>query len=217
MLREPTCSIEPENLQAGSFLVEFDLSLHFFKLKPMAKRRIFIGVAWPYVNGDIHIGHLAGYLLPADIFARFHRLLGNQVLMVSGSDSYGTPITIEAEKRNLPPAEIVNIYHKHHLDLFKKLRLSFDIFTKTTTDNHRQIVQQFFIESLKKGFIFKDFTRQYYSEKEGRFLPDRYVEGVCPYCGFENARSDQCDNCGRLIKEGELKSPKSTLFLCYIL
>ncbi|MEX1014649.1 MAG: methionine--tRNA ligase [Candidatus Paceibacterota bacterium] len=175
------------------------------------KEKIFIGVAWPYVNGDLHVGHLAGYLLPADIFARFNRFKGRDVLMASGSDCFGTPITIEAEKRNLSPEEIVNEYHPKHLDLFEKAGISFDIFTKTNTKNHIKISQEFFLKFLEKGYIFKDVSKQHYDEKEKRFLPDRYVEGKCPHCNFEEARSDQCDNCGRVLDQGELKNPVSKL------
>jgi methionyl-tRNA synthetase len=184
----------------------------FAILSFMTKRRkVFIGVAWPYVNGDIHIGHLAGYLLPADIFARFQRLLGNDVLMVSGSDCFGTPITLEADKRGLSPRAIVNKYHPQNLKLFRNLKISFDIYTKTATANHKKIAQDFFLTLLKKGFIFKDKTYQFYSPEEKRFLPDRYVEGACPFCQYPAARSDQCDNCGRLLNEKELLNPKSIL------
>ncbi len=174
-------------------------------------KKVLIAVAWPYVNGDIHIGHLAGYLLPADIFARFNRFRGNDVLMVSGSDCFGTPITVEADKLNISPEEVVNKYHPQIVELLEKLGISFDIYTKTTTDNHKEVVQKFFIKLLEKGYIFKDKTDQYYSEEDKRFLPDRYVEGKCPHCGYEGARSDQCDNCGIIFSVGELINPKSKL------
>lgn len=179
-------------------------------MKDPKKEKILVAVAWPYVNGDIHVGHLAGYLLPADIYARFHRLRGRDVLMVSGSDCYGTPITVEAEKRGVDPQEIVNEYHPKHKKLFSDLKLTFDNFTKTTTENHKKVVQNIFLSAVEKGYVFKKNTNQYYSEQEGRFLPDRYVEGTCPHCGFEEARSDQCDDCGSLVEEGKLKKPRST-------
>ena len=172
-------------------------------------KKIFIGVAWPYVNGDLHIGHLAGYLLPADIFARSQRYLGNDVLMVSGSDCFGTPITIEADKRGVHPKNIVDEYHKKNKELFKFLGISFDIYTKTDTENHERVVQQFFLKFLEKGLIFKNTTKQYYSPEEKRFLPDRYVEGVCSRCGHKDARSDQCENCGAVLDQGELIEPRS--------
>jgi len=175
------------------------------------RKKIFIGVAWPYVNGILHIGHLAGYLLPADIFARFQRLRGNDVLMVSGSDCHGTPITLEAEEKKTKPSEIVKIYHKKHKELFKLFNISFDVYTKTTTRNHKKLVQDVFLKLLRKNFIFKKKSLQYFSKKENRFLPDRYVEGTCPYCGFEHARGDQCDKCGNVLKEGELIKPRSKI------
>ncbi|MFH1392262.1 MAG: methionine--tRNA ligase [bacterium] len=175
------------------------------------KQKIFIGLAWPYVNGDLHIGHLAGYLLPADIFARFHRFLGNDVLMVSGSDCFGTPITLEAEKRKIFPKQVVQEYHPKFLKLFKQANIKFDLYTRTDTKNHQKVVQDFFLKLFGKGFIFKDKTEQYYSQAEKKFLPDRYVEGTCPICRFKQARSDQCEKCNTLLKEGELINPKSKL------
>lgn len=174
-------------------------------------KNILIGVAWPYVNGELHIGHLAGYLLPADIFARFHRFLGNNVLMVSGSDCYGTPITIEADKKGVSPEIIVREYHEKNVNLFNELGISFDLYTKTSTDNHKSVTQAVFLGMMKKNLIFKNFAKQYYSRTDKRFLPDRYVEGVCPHCNYDGARSDQCDNCGKVLNQGELKNPKSKL------
>ncbi len=174
-------------------------------------RRIFIGVAWPYVNGDLHVGHIAGYLLPADIFARFHRFLGNDVLMVSGSDCYGTPITLEADKKGVRPEDIVDEYHPKNTRLFRGLGISFDNYTTTTTENHKVLVQNFFLQLLEKKYLTKNWTKQYYSEQEQKFLPDRYVEGICPYCEEKHARSDQCDQCGKILEQGELKEPKNKL------
>lgn len=173
------------------------------------QQRIFIGVAWPYVNGDIHIGHLAGYLLPADIFARFHRAKGNEVLMVSGSDCFGTPITLEAEKRGVPPGEIVAEYHAKDVALFRDLEISFDRYTKTDTANHIAVSQDIFLTLLKKGYIFKGTSEQYYSPDTERFLPDRYVEGTCLRCGYLDARSDQCDQCGSVLEPETLGNPRS--------
>ncbi len=175
-------------------------------------KNVLIGVAWPYVNGDLHIGHLAGYLLPADICARYNRIVGNDVLMVSGSDCFGTPITVEAEKRNLTPQDIVDEYHKKDVDLFlNKLNLTYDLYTKTQNENHIKVTQDIFIKMLEEGYIVVDTQEQYYSPKDDKFLPDRYVVGTCPYCGYEDSRSDQCDNCGKLIGHGELIDPVSTL------
>ena len=177
----------------------------------MQRQNIYIGVAWPYVNGDIHVGHLAGYLLPADIFARFHRYIDNNVLMVSGSDCHGTPITVEAEKRNKSPQEIVNLYHPKFKKLFNLYGISFDLYTKTTTENHKKVVQDIFIRLAKKRLIFKKKSKQFFSPQENRFLPDRYVEGTCPYCDAPDARGDQCDQCGRVLNPEELINPKSRL------
>lgn len=176
-----------------------------------SSQKVFIGVAWPYVNGDIHFGHLAGYLIPADIFARFNRFVGNDVLMVSGADCFGTPVTVEADKRGVTPAEIVEEYNPKHIELFKELELSFDLYTKTNNPTHIRVVQDMFLGLLEKGYIYKDSSEQYFSEAENRFLPDRYVEGTCPHCGDSDARSDQCDNCGRVLSQGELIEPRSKL------
>ena len=176
------------------------------------KEKRFIGVAWPYVNGDLHIGHLAGYLLPADIFARYSRATGHDALMVSGSDCFGTPITIEADKREVSPKVIIKEYHTKDVYLFKNiLNLSYDLYTKTATRNHIKVVQDIFIGLLKNGFIFIDTTKQYYSSKDNKFLPDRYVEGVCKNCDFLGARSDQCDHCGKVLEQGDLENPVSKL------
>lgn len=174
------------------------------------KEPIFVGVAWPYVNGNLHVGHVAGYLLPADMTARFYRLLGHPVLMASGSDCFGTPITVEADKKGVTPSEIVETYHARNVDLFKNLGLSFDIYTKTATDNHRAITQEFLLSFYKKGLLEVKTEPQYYSATQNKFLPDRYVEGTCPICGFLEARSDQCDNCGSLLNQN-LKNPVSKI------
>lgn len=175
----------------------------------MNKKNIFIGVAWPYVNGELHIGHLAGYLLPADIYARFHRYIGNNVLMVSGSDCHGTPITVEAEQKNLSYQEVVDLYHPKCKSLFSLYDFSFDIYTKTTTENHIKVVQDMFVKLAQSGYIFKKKSLQYFSPEENRFLPDRYVEGTCPYCKSPDACGDQCDKCNKVLTQEELINPKS--------
>lgn len=174
-------------------------------------KNILIAIAWPYVNGDIHVGHLAGYLLPADIMARFQRLRGNDVLMVSGSDCYGTPITVEADKQKLTPQEVVDIYHPKDVALFKQYNFSYNLYTKTMTENHKEVVQEVFVDLLKNDFIVKDTMKQYYSEVDDQFLPDRYVEGTCPHCKANDQRSDQCESCGRWLSDGELIDPRSKL------
>lgn len=174
-------------------------------------KKVLIGVAWPYVNGDIHVGHLGGYLLPADIMARFHRLLGNDVLMVSGSDCYGTPITVEADKKGMKPEEVVELYHKKDLELFKLYGLDYNLYTRTTSPKHREVVHELFLKLLDNDYIEKGVMQQYYAVDDKQFLPDRYVEGTCPYCKAGNQRSDQCENCGRWLKDGELIDPISKL------
>lgn len=170
--------------------------------------RIFIGVAWPYANGSLHLGTIAGANLPADIFARYHRLKGNEVLMVSGSDQHGTPITIRAEQEGKTPAEIADRYHRDFLESWKKLGISWDLYTSTGTANHAEVAQDMFLTLLDKGYIYKDSTFQPYCPKCERFLPDRYVEGTCPHCDDANARGDQCDNCGKPLNAAELKEPR---------
>ncbi|MDH4367989.1 MAG: class I tRNA ligase family protein, partial [Dehalococcoidia bacterium] len=167
---------------------------------------IFIGVAWPYANGPLHLGHIAGAYLPADIFARYHRLKGNKVLMVSGSDQHGAPITIRAEQEGTRPQEVVAKYHRQFIDCWKRLGVSFDLFTTTGTPNHTQVTHDVFLTLLNKGHIYKDKMLQAYCPKCQRFLPDRYLEGTCPNCGFIKARGDECDACGRPLNSGELKN-----------
>ena len=172
---------------------------------------IFIGVAWPYANGPLHLGHIAGAYLPADIFARYHRLKGNKVLMVSGSDQHGAPITIRAEQEGTTPQEVVAKYHQQFIDCWKRLGVSFDLFTTTGTSNHTQVTQDVFLALLNRGYIYKDKMLQAYCPKCQRFLPDRYLEGTCPYCGFTKARGDECDGCGKPLNPWELKDLR-----CYL-
>lgn len=166
--------------------------------------RILTAVAWPYANGPLHLGHVAGAYLPADIFARYHRAKGNSVLMVSGSDQHGTPITISAEQEGKSPQEIVSKYHQQFLDSWRKLGISFDLFTTTGTLNHAQLVHDIFLTLLNRGYIYRDTMAQTYCPQCQRFLPDRYVEGTCPYCHFPGARGDQCDECGRPLNPSDL-------------
>ena len=170
------------------------------------KEKIYIGVAWPYANGSLHLGHIAGCYLPADIFARYSRMKGKDVLMVSGSDEHGTPITITADKEKTTPQAIVDRYNKEHTENMKQFGISFDLFTRTTTKNHERVVQDIFLTLYKKKHIYKKSVEAFYCDKCDRYLPDRYIEGVCPYCGNENARGDQCDECGKILDPQELKS-----------
>ncbi len=174
-------------------------------------KKIFIGVAWPYANGSLHLGHIAGCYLPADIFARYNRLKSNDVLMVSGSDEHGTPITITAEMENTIPQTIVDRYNKEHTENMKQLGISFDLFTRTTTDNHKNVVQEIFKKLYEKGYIYKKNISAFYCENCNKFLPDRYLEGTCPNCHYEKARGDQCDGCGKLLDASELENVKCKL------
>src|SRR5260221_13882999 len=160
----------------------------------MENKKIFVASAWPYVNGDIHIGHLAGYFIPADIFSRYSRLSGFETLWVSGSDCHGTPITVEADKRGITAAELVAEYVPKVNEIIKLYNFSYDLFTTTTTENHKNVTQEVFLNLLKNGFISKRKSLQYFSSKENKFLPDRYVEGECPYCHSKDQRADQCEN-----------------------
>ncbi|MFQ5612298.1 MAG: methionine--tRNA ligase [Anaerolineae bacterium] len=171
--------------------------------------KILVCTAWPYANGDLHIGHVAGSLLPPDIFARYQRLIGNEVLMVSGSDSHGTPITVRADAEGVDPRQIFERYHARFLQTFQDLGITYDLFTHTDTENHHRVAQDIFLACLNNGYLYKETQRQLYSEGEGRFLPDRYVEGTCPICGYDGARGDQCDNCGNLLDPLDLIDPRS--------
>jgi len=173
--------------------------------------RIFIGVAWPYADGPLHLGHIAGAYLPPDIFARYHRTKGNEVLMVSGSDQHGTPITIKAEQEGKKPGEIATLYHQQFLDSWRQLGISFDLFTSTGTANHAEVAQDIFLSLLEKGYIYKDTMSQAFCPQCQRFLPDRYIEGVCPYCQSSGTRGDQCDECGKPINPAELIEPHCRL------
>ena len=173
--------------------------------------RIFIGVAWPYANGPLHMGHVAGCYLAADIFARYHRMKGNDVLMVSGSDAHGTPITIRADQEGVEPGVILERYHAQFLDTWDRLGISFDLFTTTHTDNHRRVVQDIFQKLKEQDYIYPDTMLLAYCAGCTRFLPDRYVEGVCPHCRNERARGDQCDNCGHTLDPIELVEPRCSI------
>lgn len=172
---------------------------------------VLAAVAWPYGNAEIHAGNLAGAYLPADIFARYHRLKGNHMLMVSGTDSHGTPITVRAEAEKSTPEAVYQRFHHGFLELFQKLGLTYDLFTSTHTENHFKVSQSMFLALKKNGFMYPEKQPQWYSPAQDRFLPDRYVEGTCYICGFTNARSDQCDQCGNLLEPSKLVDPRSKI------
>lgn len=173
--------------------------------------RILVCVAWPYANYLLHVGQAAGAYLPADIFARYHRLKGNEVLMVSGSDCHGTPITVTADREGITPREVVDRYHPKILEVWERFGISFDLYTSTLTENHYAVTQDVFLRLLEKGYLYRRTEEYLYDPEVQRFLPDRYVEGTCPYCGYTEARGDQCDNCGKTLDATELKDARSKL------
>ncbi|MEM3038029.1 MAG: methionine--tRNA ligase [Thermoplasmata archaeon] len=177
----------------------------------MAGNRILVCVAWPYANGALHLGHMAGSIMPADIFARYHRMIGDDVLMVSGSDMHGAPIAVRADKEGSTPEKIAFRYHEMNAKALEGIGASFNIYTHTHTENHSRTVHDVFLKLLEKGYLEKRTTPQYYCDRCQRFLPDRYVEGLCPYCSYEKARGDQCDNCGKALNADELKDAKCQL------
>jgi methionyl-tRNA synthetase len=170
---------------------------------------ILVAVAWPYANGPRHIGHVAGFGVPSDIFARYHRLKGNHVLMVSGTDEHGTPVALVADKEGVTPREIADRYNTIIGDDLKNLGLSYDLFTRTTTRNHYWVTQDLFKTLYDKGYLIKRTALGAFSATTGRTLPDRYVEGTCPICGYGEARGDQCDNCGNQLDPIDLIDPRS--------
>ena len=174
-------------------------------------KNILVAVAWPYASGSRHLGHIGGAYLPADIFARYHRVVGNNVLMVSGSDVHGTPITVRADAEGVEPIDIVNKYHNEFLGYWEKLNISWDNYTTTMTDTHIEVVHDIFNKLLEKGFIDKQKSLQAYDPGENKFLPDRYVEGTCPYCSYSEARGDQCDSCSKTLDPEELINPISKI------
>ncbi|MHB1261577.1 MAG: methionine--tRNA ligase [Thermoplasmatota archaeon] len=176
-----------------------------------AKPPILVAVAWPYANGPLHLGHVAGSLLPPDIFRRAMRMRGHDVVMVSGSDCHGTPILLKAEKEGKTPADVVSFYNAEHKESLRRLAIGFDLFTATTTENHRTGVQEIFLACRDAGYIDTRTSKAPYDAKAGRFLPDRYVEGTCPHCKQPGARGDQCDSCGKTLDPQELIGPVSKL------
>jgi methionyl-tRNA synthetase len=171
--------------------------------------KILIAIAWPYANAEIHVGNITGSHLPGDIVARYHRLNGDDVLMVSGTDSHGTPVTIAADKEGKPVEQVYKRYHDGFIELFKGYGITYDLFTTTHTANHFKVSQSMFLALKQNGFLFTQVSKQWYSPKAKRFLPDRYVEGTCYICGYEAARSDQCDRCGNVLEAEKLIQPRA--------
>lgn len=174
-------------------------------------QNILVAVAWPYANSEIHVGNLTGSYLPADIFARFQRLRGNRVAMVSGSDSHGTPVTVRADAEGTTPYQVYQKYHQGFIELFQKAGLTYDLFTSTHTSNHFKVSQAIFLALNHNGYLYTQSEQQWFSPTQNRFLPDRYVEGTCYLCGYEGARGDQCDSCGSLLDATQLLNPRSKI------
>ena len=169
---------------------------------------ILIGVAWPYPNGSLHLGQIAGAYLAPDIFARYHRVAGDRVLMISGSDQHGTPITVRAVQEGRTPQQVATSFHEEFVASWGRLGIGFDLYTTTGTENHARTVQEVFLKLLEQGDIYKGTMELPYCVQEGRYLLDRYVEGTCPFCGYEGARGDQCDNCGKILDPVDLIEPR---------
>ncbi|OQO92532.1 methionine--tRNA ligase [Saccharomonospora piscinae] len=172
---------------------------------------VLTAVAWPYANGPRHIGHVSGFGVPSDVFSRYQRMAGNQVLMVSGTDEHGTPIQVQAEKEGLTPQQAADKYTRQITEDLRGLGLSYDLFTRTSTGNHAEVTQQIFLALHRNGYVIPKTTTGAISPSTGRTLPDRYIEGTCPICGYDGARGDQCDNCGNQLDAAELRNPRSRI------
>jgi methionyl-tRNA synthetase len=174
-------------------------------------RHILAAPAWPYANGPRHIGHVSGFALPCDMFSRYQRMSGNRVLMVSGTDEHGTPIQVQADAEGVSARELADRYNRVIAEDLSALGMSYDLFTRTTTGNHAAVTQEIFRGLYRNGYIFPRATLGAISPSTGRTLPDRYIEGTCPICGYESARGDQCDNCGNQLDPVDLIDPRSRI------
>jgi methionyl-tRNA synthetase len=177
----------------------------------LSQEKILVTSALPYVNGPIHLGHLSGAYLPADIYVRYKRLKGDDIIFICGSDEHGVPITITADKENVKPQVIIDRYHKINKEAFDQFGMSFDNYSRTSLPVHHETAKEFFLEFYNRKILIEKKTNQFYDEKAKMFLPDRYVDGTCPRCGYEEARSDECENCGSLYDPSELLNPKSKI------
>jgi methionyl-tRNA synthetase len=172
---------------------------------------VLSAVAWPYANGPRHIGHVAGFGVPSDVFSRYMRMVGHDVLMVSGSDEHGTPILIAADEAGVSPQELADRNHRLIAEDLVSLGLTYDLYTRTTTPNHHAVVQELFLGVYENGYFVEQTTHGAISPSTGRTLPDRYIEGTCPICGYAGARGDQCDNCGNQLDPADLINPVSRI------
>ena len=174
-------------------------------------KRTLITTALPYANGPVHIGHLAGVYVPADIYARYLRLKGEEVLMIGGSDEHGVPITLRAKKEGITPQDVVDRYHGIIKKSFEEFGITFDIYSRTTSATHHQMASDFFRTLYDKGEFIEKTSEQYYDEEAKQFLADRYITGTCPHCGNEKAYGDQCEACGTSLSPTDLIDPKSAI------
>ena len=174
-------------------------------------KRYLITAALPYANGAVHIGHLAGVYVPADIYVRYLRMRGRDVRFICGSDEHGVPITIKAKQQNMTPQQVVDKYHQVIKDSFAGLGISFDIYSRTSSATHHKTASEFFKKLYEEGKFIEKESEQYYDEENKQFLADRYITGTCPKCGNENAYGDQCEKCGSTLSPTELINPKSAL------
>src|SRR3989449_950057 len=177
-------------------------------LAPPRMAKILVCVAWPYTSGPRHLGHAVSTFIPADIFARYHRMKGDEVLMVGGSDMHGTPTMVRAEQEGVSPNVIAERYHALHEKNIEQLGVRYDLYWNTADPHHKAWVQEIFLALKEKGHVYEAMMVSPFCTTDQRFLPDRYVEGTCPHCGFPRARGDQCENCGNLLDPFELKDPK---------
>jgi methionyl-tRNA synthetase len=179
--------------------------------KQQSRKKILVAPAWPYASGKRHLGHVVGFAVPADIFARYHRLRGNDVLMVSGTDEHGTPVMVAADREGVSPREIAERYNELIRNDLRDLGITYDCFTRTTTRNHARVTQDFFRTLYEHGCLIEQTTLGAFSTTSGNTLPDRYIEGTCPICGYPEARGDQCDNCGNQLDPADLIEPRSII------
>jgi methionyl-tRNA synthetase len=174
-------------------------------------KKILVAVAWPYASGPRHLGHVAGPGVPSDIFARYHRLKGNDVLVVSGTDEHGTPVMVSADREGVSPRELADRNNALVREDYVRLGLAYDLFTRTSTQNHYRVTQDMFRTLYEKGYLVEQTTLGAFAPSTGRTLPDRYIEGTCPICGYPSARGDQCDNCGNQLDPADLIEPRSVI------
>src|SRR5712692_7656528 len=200
------CCGEPRRMCSRLSATRRAASLPLCSVEPK-QRTVLVAPAWPYANGPRHIGHVAGFAVPADVLARFERLRGSRVLMASGTDEHGTPITYEADKQGIPPREFVDRNNALIVEDLRRLGMTYDIFTRTTTANHYRVTQDMFLKLYEKGYLVKKTQMGAFDPVSGRTLPDRYIEGTCPICGYKEARGDQCDNCGNQLDPIDLINP----------